>query len=97
MSIDKTPSNRPSRKDDFSSGKVPDGKLSEIVQLALGPRKKRKVKITKSDVSIISESMAEIAGSIGQTSNEDDFAQDMADVVFDSLKNVEKRQSDDVG
>ena len=55
---------------------------------------KKKVTIKKSKIKAIALGLAEIAYSLGETNDIDDFADDMADNIFEALKKVrQKKQS----
>lgn len=54
---------------------------------------KKKVKVERAKILDIAKGLAEIAYSMGQTNNPDEFAEEMADDILGALKKVKSRKS----
>ena len=63
----------------------------DVAELLFGTYKK-KVRIKKGQVRDVCAGLAEIAGSLGETNDEESFEEEMADDLFEALKIVENRQ-----
>ena len=53
---------------------------------------KKKVEIKKSSIKDIAKGLAEVAYSLGETNDPDEFAEDMAEDILIALKQVKERQ-----
>ena len=55
-------------------------------------KKKKKIKINRKTVNQVAQGMAEIAFSLGNTSDIDSYVKDMSDDVYSAFQNVKKRK-----
>ena len=77
---------------DFESLKRAQSASSpDVAELLFGTYKK-KVQIKKGRVRDVCAGLAEIAGSLGETNDEELYGEEMTEDLFEALKIVEKRQ-----
>jgi len=67
--------------------------MLEQASIIFGVNKKR-VKIKKGNVKKVAKGMAEVAYSLGETNEPEEYAAEMADEIMLALKELENRQSD---
>jgi hypothetical protein len=65
---------------------------AEAASVVLGIHKK-KVKITKSKIRDITSGLAEIAYSLGETNDPEEYAELITEDILEAFKEVEKRQN----
>ena len=64
---------------------------ADAASVVLGINKK-KVKIKKAKIKDVAKGLAEIAYSMGETNDPDEFAELVADDIYEALKKVQKKR-----
>ena len=69
----------------------PNINAADAASVVLGINKK-KVKIHKAKIKDVARGLAEVAYSMGETNDPDEFAELMADDIYEALKKVKKNR-----